>query len=36
MAMIIAQLHSTMREFRFCTGSNPACGVSEVYDGENL
>ena len=23
-----AQLHSTKPELRFCTGSNPACGVS--------
>ena len=31
-----AQLHSTKPELRFCTGSNPACGVSEIHDGEDL
>ena len=31
-----AQLHSTKSELRFCTGSNPACGVSEIRDGEDL
>ena len=31
-----AQLHSTKPELRFCTGSNPACGVSEIRDGEDL
>ena len=31
-----AQLHSTNPEFRFCAGSNPACGVSEIRDGEDL
>ena len=31
-----AKLHSTTLEVRFCTGSNPADGVSEVRDGENL
>ena len=30
-----AQLHSTKPELRFCTGSNPACGVSEIRDGED-
>ena len=30
------QLHSTKSELRFCTGSNPACSVSEICDGENL
>ena len=29
-----AQLHSTKPECRFCAGSNPACGVSEICDGE--
>ena len=29
-----AQLHSTKPECRFCTGSNPARGVSEIRDGE--
>ena len=31
-----AQLHSTNPELRFCTGSNPARGVSEIRDGEDL
>ena len=25
-----AQLHSTKPELRFCAGSNPACGMSEM------
>ena len=31
-----AQLHSTKLECRFCAGSNPAHGVSEVRDDEDL
>ena len=31
-----AQLHSAKPELRFCAGSNPARGVSEIYDGEDL
>ena len=31
-----AQLHSTKPELRLCTGSNPACGMSEICDGEDL
>ena len=31
-----AQLHSTKPELKFCTGSNPAHGVSEIRDGEDL
>ena len=31
-----AQLHSTKPELRFCAGSNPAGGVSEIHDGEDL
>ena len=31
-----AQLHSTKPELRFCAGSNPAPGVSEIRDGEDL
>ena len=31
-----AQLHSTKTELRFCAGSNPAHGVSEICDGEDL
>ena len=30
------QLYSTNPKFRFCAGSNPDCGVSEIRDGENL
>ena len=31
-----AQLHSTKPELRFCAGSNPARGMSEIRDGEDL
>ena len=31
-----AQLHSTKPEIRFCAVSNPAHGVSEIRNGENL
>ena len=31
-----AQLHSTKPELRFCAGSNPACDVSEIRDGEDI
>ena len=31
-----AQLHSTKPELRFCAGSKPARGVSEIRDGEDL
>ena len=31
-----AQLHPTKPELRFCAGSNPAHGVSEIRDGEDL
>ena len=31
-----AQLHSTEPELRFCAGSNPTRGVSEICDGEDL
>ena len=31
-----AQLHSTKPEFMFCAGSNPANGVSEIRDSEDL
>ena len=30
------QLHPTKPELRFCAGSNPAYGVSENRDGEDL
>ena len=37
-AVVIAtvQLPSTKPELRFCTGSNPARGMLEICDGENL
>ena len=31
-----AQLHSTKPELRFCAGSTPSRGVSEICDGEDL
>ena len=31
-----AQLHSTKPELRFCAGLNPAHGVPEIRDGEDL
>ena len=31
-----AQLHSTKSELRFCAGSNPARGVSQIRDCEDL
>ena len=31
-----AQLHSIKPELRFFGGSNPARGVSEIDDGENV
>ena len=31
-----AKLHLTKPELRFCAGSNPACGVLEIRDGEDL
>ena len=30
------QLHLNKPEFRFCAGSNPACSVSEIGNGEDL
>ena len=30
------KLHSAKAELRFCAGSNPAPGVSEIRDGEDL
>ena len=32
MVKTIAQLHSAKPELRFCTGSSPACGMSEICD----
>ena len=31
-----AQLQSSKPELRFCAGSNPARGMSEICDGEDL
>ena len=31
-----AKLHSTKPELRFCAGSNPACDVLKICDGEDL
>ena len=31
-----AQFHLTKPEIRFCAGSNPTHGVSEIRDGEDL
>ena len=31
-----AQLDSTKPELRFCAGLNPACGVPEICDAEDL
>ena len=31
-----AQLHSAKLGLRFCAGSSPARGVSEIRDGEDL
>ena len=31
-----AQHHSTKSKLRFCAGSNPARGVSEIRNGEDL
>ena len=36
MAIATAQLHSTKAELRFCAGSNPSHGVSEIRNGEDL
>ena len=36
MVITTAELHATEPELRFCTGSNPARGVSEIRDGEDL
>ena len=34
MIITTAQVHSTKPELRFCAGSYPARGVSEIRDGE--
>ena len=31
-----AQLHSTKPELRFCAGSNPARGLSDIRDDQDL
>ena len=36
MVITTAQLHSAKCELWFCAGSNPACVVSEIRDGEDL
>ena len=35
-AITTTQLHSIKSEFRFCAGSNPIRGLSEVCDGGDL
>ena len=35
-AITTAQLYLTKPELRLCAGSNPARGVSEIRDGEDL
>ena len=30
------QLHTSKPELRFCAGSIPDCGISEISHGENL
>ena len=30
-----AQLHSTKPELKSCIGSNPACSMSEIRNGDN-
>ena len=36
MVITTPQLHSTKFELKPCAGSNPACGVSELRNGEDL
>ena len=36
MVVTTTQLHSTKPELRFCAGSNPARGVLEIRDAEDL
>ena len=36
MVVTTAQLHSPKPQIRFCAGSNPARGVSEIGNGEDL
>ena len=32
----IVIITTSQPELRLCTGSNPACGTSEICDGEDL
>ena len=32
----VAQLHSVKPELKFCVGSDPTRGVSDIRDGEDL
>ena len=36
MDITTAQIPSTKTKLRFCAGSSPTCGISEICDGENL
>ena len=36
MCFTTAQLHPTKPELRFCAGSNPAFGVLEIRDDEDI
>ena len=36
MVITTKQLHSAKPEVRFCAGSNPARGLLEICDGEDL
>ena len=36
MVISTAHLHSTKPKLSFCAGLNPACDVSEMWDGEDL
>ena len=36
MVIATAQVHSAKPEIRFCAGSNPARGISEIRDSEDL
>ena len=34
--LLLHNFHQRKAELRFCEGSNPARGLSEIRDGENL
>ena len=36
LSLTTAQFHLTKPELMFCSGSSPACGLSEIRDGEDL